>query len=123
MFDRWVRRGQISTKDLLQHFAVARSLQQVPALLGFEDHPDLVESKSPSSLRVSVAKIVYHCDIDSMFNPSGKHQYTNKKAKRKKTEADAKLTADAMPKQSLLSFDDVVRDTMHRHWLLTHAAK
>lgn len=122
MFDRSVRKGQIDCAELLRLFAQARSLQRVPGLLGLDGHPDLQFGNArPASLRVALAKVVYHCDMVNMFKNSGAEARANQAGKRRAAVAEAKLLAVGRPRKAR-DFDTVVRHAMQSHLLCMHEA-
>ena len=88
--------------------------------LGVADHPALAGKKRPASMRVALAKVVYHCDLDGMFRGAAKQARVNLNAKRKRARLDMQLGAHGSRRRT--TFDTVVQAAIKDHLLSRHEA-
>ena len=121
LLERWLQRGHVSAQELLSAFEKCRSLKKLPFLLGVEDHPLLVDNygaQKPAQMRVALAKVIYHCDLQSMYEPHDAASRENFRLKRKAADAQARLVGRQAA--GALQFEGVLRNAMVQHMLVKH---
>lgn len=86
MLERWLRIGHVTCRDLLECFVQARSLRRASVLLGIDQHPILSDERLEhsvfSTVGAAMSKVIYHCDLESMFRPKASVAAEHSKKKR-----------------------------------------
>ena len=100
VLEKKLKRKTLDVWELVSAFDHVRTFKQIPAALGIEDHPDLLNFKSMlSSQAVKVlTRIIYRCDRENLFRsvkPAMKH---NEKEKQKNKTLRAKSLSRHRPK-------------------------
>ena len=95
--EQLLARRHIDCKELLELLSAARSSSSVPGLLGLEDHPALLKlgKARPASMRVALAKVIYHGDLENMFYSTDEAKKFDNKRKRQEIAVDARLLKQA----------------------------
>ena len=119
LLGRWTQRGEIDGNTLLNAFSRCRSLKSVPAMLGLDEHPALVEGK-PWSMRVSLARVLYHCDLESMFESHELQKKHDAKRKRQALAEEARLLKAAGRGKQDLTYSRVLKGAMEDHFAKQH---
>ena len=120
LLERWIKRGHVSGKQLLDLFTESRQLKKVPMLLRVEGHPLLVERFGcrPGKMRVMLAKVLYHCDLQNMHESHDSFGRENERFKRKAQAQQQKLVGRSVA--GALAYDGVLRSAMQQHMLVAH---
>ena len=127
----WLERSclkeHVSMPQLLHHFHQARHIQRLPALLGVEMHPDLLDADGVTPLKMSsgelarrISRITYHCDISSLFVSQAVAGREHVKSKNTLDRIAAKLVAKVRGCSQVKSLEDVMNNIMSAHFLATH---
>ena len=68
LLERWLRQGKVQIEDLSECFHEARTLKNVPRLLGFEEHPAFKNIKRMPTwaVRKALSEVLYHCDFEKL---------------------------------------------------------
>ena len=119
LLGRWTQRGEIDGNTLLNAFSLCRSLKSVPAMLGLDEHPALVEGR-PWSMRVSLARVLYHCDLESMFESHELQKKHDAKRKRQALAEEARLLKAAGRGKQDLTYSRVLKGAMEDHFAKQH---
>ena len=120
LLERWVKRGHVSAKELLDFFTQCRSLKAVPSLLNLVNHPALDDEyfKRPAKMRVKLAAIMYRCDLSDMYKSHDSFAKANEKLKRKAVDQQLKLLDRCAA--GALTHETVLRNAMQCHLLALH---
>ena len=115
MLEQAILKKRLPVLRFLQLFSQARWLKLLPAHLGFEGHPNLVEARRLSSWtrRAVCVGIIYHCDSESMFRSERQAMKRHESAQGK-----AKRAADKLV--SRLSSDEVSLKTIKARSIIDH---
>ena len=122
MLERWLSRKVFGIDELLDAFESARAMKHIPAILGFERHPDLgnLTSMSAMSARRTIAQILYRCDMEHMHRPLKPEAKAHAKMTNKRRAEAAKLVKPGAWKQRRVrDQDDLVASLMNEHFLET----
>ena len=89
-------------------------------LLRVEGHPLLVERFGcrPGKMRVMLAKVLYHCDLQNMYESHDSFGRENERFKRKAQAQQQKLVGRSVA--GALAYDGVLRSAMQQHMLVAH---
>ena len=112
-----VRAGQFDMVKFLHLFGLARKIMDTPYLLQLENHPELGRVKqTPSSIVPIMSRIIYNCDITSMYHSKKEAAVAAKKATDKEVRRVANLIKATQP--SVVS-----RASVLSHAMLDHLCK
>ena len=64
---RQLERQQVDVLEFIDAFSDARSLIKIPSLLNIESHPELRSIKSLWKMNTELSKILYNCDMYSLY--------------------------------------------------------
>ena len=119
LVERWLARGHIDIRDLVHHFGEARSLRRASALLGLECHPALLNFKlfkrgRASQFHPALTKVLYNCDVDSMYRSMKHGSGHDLKGKARAAARESRLTRER-PKGPA-TFQEIARAAMKDHF-------
>ena len=120
LLERWMKRGHVSAQELLHFFNDCRSLKTIPSLLNLANHPAIEDDffRRPAKMRVSLARIMYRCDLQNMYASHDTFAREHDKLKRKAMHRELKL----LDREAVgaLTHETLLRSAMQSHMLLLH---
>jgi hypothetical protein len=127
MLERMVRLGHVTGTEVLEAFAHCLQLLRQGNDFGVGLHQTLNTAHTPASMRVSLAKVIYRCNLDDMYISQACQKKHHESEKTKAVSANARLlakdaAADAEHKDKPpgdLNYMLVLRESMNDH--LRHA--
>ena len=124
MFERWIRRGTLKLPLFLKAFEQTREIVRAPFLFGIETHPLLKggfrrgKRKSSWSVRNALNKIIYRCDIDSMFQDTRDAAVRDAKKKAAQARKNARFMAQTR-RFGMGTFECVQQKALEGHFRVT----
>ena len=116
LLERLLLRGHADVQTVIRHFARARKLSAIPALLGFEKHPALRGVKKASALRPVLAHIIYGTGLEDAFRSVAAVSKEHRRAQVDEAIREEKLLRGEKRTKKGCGFDDVLLRSMHDHF-------
>ena len=116
LLERWLLRGHVDVQTIIHHFARARKLSGIAALLGFERHPALRGVTKASALRPVLTKIIYGSGLEDAYRSVASIALQHEKAQQQEAIREVKLAKGLRKLKRGCCFSDVLLRSMHDHF-------